>query len=171
MPLPPLQCFGVWEDDAFIGAVLYGRGANMQIGKRYGLALTEACELVRVALREHRAAVSQIVAITLRMLRKHNPDLRLVVSFADPEQGHSGRIYQAGNWLYLGETAPTVQFFHEGRWKHTREVLGGAFGGERKVADASGLVKRTRRPKHRYAYPFDRAMRAELLKLAEPYPK
>ena len=55
MPMPPMVRIGAWEDDNYIGCVLYARGANMNIGKPFGLAATEVAELVRVALRSHVA--------------------------------------------------------------------------------------------------------------------
>ena len=47
-------------------------------------------------------------AIALRLLARHSPGLRLVVSYADPAQGHVGTIYQAAGWTYLGVTPPTT---------------------------------------------------------------
>jgi len=109
LPPPKLFSLGVWEGDEarFVGAVVYSRGATQKLVSRFGLDMTEGCELVRVALRDHLAPVSQVVAESLRQLKRANPGLRLVVSFADPYQGHHGGIYQAGNWIYAGETPPT----------------------------------------------------------------
>ena len=103
MPSSKIAKFGVWEDGRFIGAVLYSWGANNNIGKPYGLKQVEVCELVRVALTEHVSQVSQIVAVTLRILKKQSPGLRLIASYADPREGHNGSIYQAMNWIYAGK--------------------------------------------------------------------
>ena len=81
---------GAWEDGKFIGVVIFAYGANNNIGKPYGLQQVECCELVRVALANHKTAVSKIVAIALRFLKKHSPGVRLVVSYADTAQGHHG---------------------------------------------------------------------------------
>jgi len=40
----------------------------------------------------------------LRKLKKHAKGLKLVVSYADFNQGHHGGIYQATNWIYVGGT-------------------------------------------------------------------
>ena len=171
MPIGPLVKVGVVEDGGFIGCVIFARGNSPTLGNSYGLQMTEVCELVRVALTVHRSPVSRIVAISLWFLRKSNPGLRLVVSFADPSQGHHGGIYQAGGWIYTGWSEPSWQWFYEGRWKHNREVTSGAFGGSRKVADYKVLPKRLPLGKHRYLYPLDSAMRAQIAPLAKPYPK
>ena len=50
LPVGKLVKIGVWEDKKFIGCVIFARGANMNIGKPYGLDQTECVELARVAL-------------------------------------------------------------------------------------------------------------------------
>ena len=171
LPMPPLVKIGAWENERFVGVVLFGRGANNAIGKEFGLTQTEACELVRVALHKHFFPVSKIGALAVRWLKKHSPGIRLIVSYADEQQGHIGGIYQAMGWIYVGRSQGSVEFFHEGRWKHSREVTSGAFGGCRKVKDISALPKRKTIGKHKYLMPLDEEMRSLALKLAKPYPK
>jgi hypothetical protein len=173
MPMPPLVRIGAWEDSAFIGCVLFARGANAQLGRPYGLGQTECAELVRVALTKHKTEVSRIVAIAIRFLRKHSTGLRLLVSYADPAEGHHGGIYQAGGWAYCGRSDPTKVYLHQGRWKHKREVTGGAFGAPCKVSDREfkALPCRSMPGKHRYLFPLDAAMAAQIAPLSKPYPK
>jgi hypothetical protein len=171
MPLGTMTRVGAWEDGKFIGCVLFARGANHAMADRWGCSVTEICELVRVALSQHSSAVSQIVGIALRMLRSHSPGLRLVVSFADTERGHHGGIYQAGNWVYAGRSQGSIEWFHAGRWKHNREMTGGAFGGKRKVSVYRHLPKRKTLGKHTYLMPLDRETRNRIVPLARPYPK
>ena len=173
MPMPPFVRVGAWEDGKYIGCILFARGANMNIGAPYGLGATECAELVRVALTKHRTEVSRVVAIAIRFLRKNSPGIRLLVSYADPEHGHHGGIYQAGGWLYTGPSAPEKKFWHEGRWKHSREVRSGAFGGSRPVPEHvyKTLKSKVMPGKHRYLFPLDYAMTAQVKPLAQPYPK
>lgn len=169
LPVGRLITFGVWEDGAFVGAVVYGRGSSAPLYKSWGLSQTEMCELVRVALTTHATPVSQIVAYTLRVLRETNPGLRLVVSFADPREGHHGGIYQAGNWTYVGRSNPTTLYIDEhGRARHARAVQGRSRDGARNDIPYTGTI--TAPGKHRYAYPLDPAMKRRLKKLAQPYP-
>ncbi len=175
MPRSKLVKLGVWEDGNFIGCVIFGCGASNALGRPYGLGLFEVCELVRVALRSHRTPVTRIVGVAVRMLQKLSPSLRLVVSYADPAYGHVGGIYQAGNWLYTGKTAPSKVYFDaRGGRHHNRNVKA------RSYRDRSGVVNHARslmvrcdelEGKHRYLMPLDAEMRAKLLPLAKPYPK
>lgn len=171
MPMPPFVRVGAWEDAKYIGCVLFARGANQNLGKPYKLAQTECAELVRVALTKHRTEVSRVVAIAIKFLRKNSPGLRLLVSYADPAMGHHGGIYQAGGWVYCGESEQATQYLHEGRWKHSREVTSGAFGNARVVSDYKRLPSRAMPGKHRYLFPLDASMAAQIKPLSRPYPK
>ncbi len=176
MPGHPLVTIGVWEHGLFIGAIVFGKSVNRNLGSPYNLSMTQVAELSRVALTTHVTPVSKMLAIALRMIKKQSPKLRLIVSFADQNAGHYGGIYQASNWLYLGVTADSYKYQdRNGRIWHQRQVAASGwklqFGCMRAVPRMSECVKLPQRGKHRYAYPFDDDMRAMLLPLAKPYPK
>jgi len=156
---------GVWESSEFLGAVMFGMGSgNSTNGKRYGLAPShQMAELVRVALRHHKAPVTRIIAVSLRFLQKQSPNLRLVISMADPRAGHHGGIYQGGNWIYTGTTKPDVQYFSNGEWVHHRTATA--------RGSAKGLPSKPLPPKHRYLMPLDAEMRKQIEPLRKPYPK
>jgi len=176
MPMPPLARIGVWEGDGFIGCVLFGRGANNNLHKPYGIANTEICELVRVALCAHVAPVSRIVSIAIKMLARSQPLLRLIVSYADPNNGHVGGIYQAGGWLYSGETGADFKAIDKhGRVWHSRQVshtgVKRQYGVLRRVPRHDDCTLVPLEGKHKYLYPLDAAMRAQIEPLRKPYPK
>jgi hypothetical protein len=174
LPIGKLVKVGAWENGKFIGVVLFGRGTSPQLGSKYSLGQDQCVELVRVALRDHASPVSRIMAIALRMLKKSNPNLRLVISFASQDEGHHGGIYQATNWVYNGTTSPQDEFMFKGKRATDRQVS--QFVKEtrigRKQWELRGVLKRLpTRPKHRYLMPLDPDMRARILPLAKPYPK
>lgn len=176
LPTPPIVKIGVWEDGRFSGCVLFSRGASNNLGKPYGLETTAVCELTRVALNQHRAAVSKIVAIAIRLLRRHAPGLRLVVSYADPNQGHIGTIYQAGGWIYTGKTSADFKAIDRaGREWHSRQVsssgLKRQYGNLRRVPRISECEIVPLLGKHRYLMALDGEMRRRIAPLARPYPK
>lgn len=169
MPVGKLVRVGVWESGRFVGVVLFSWGANNHLGQPYKLGMLECCELVRVALTDHTAPVSQIVARSLRMLKQQSPGVRLVVSFADPTAGHHGGIYQAGGWVYCGTSAPSYEFWLHGRRLQKRAYTGANYGNP-KMALPIGAQRRATPGKHRYLMPLDAAMRAQIALLALPYP-
>jgi hypothetical protein len=175
LPAGKLVKYGVWEGGAFIGVVIFSRGATPKLGSPYGLEQTECCELTRVALTAHVTPVSRIIALCLRQLRRFMPGMRLVVSFADAQRGHHGGIYQAGNWLYTGCNM-THEFTVLGRKWHPKSLhMKYGVGGQsvpwlRAHIDPNASVYR-KNGKHRYLMPLDEGVRRRVAHLCKPYPK
>jgi len=173
MPAGKLIKIGVWENGKFIGCVLFGRGAINNIGSPYDLNQTQVCELVRVALSDHRTPTSRIVAIAIKMLKRQSPGLRLVVSYADSGQGHHGGIYQAGGWVYVCNSQATSVLLHGKLW-HSRSV-GMKYGTHKldwlrkNVDPRAQLVADSL--KYKYLMPLDLEMRNKVNALAKKYPK
>ena len=164
MPASKNVFAGVWENGDFIGAIVFGRGANNNLQKPFNIKMTEVCELTRVALKDHNDPVSKIVSIAIKMLKRQSPGLRLIVSYADPEHGHVGSIYQAMNWIYTGAVKCTPKYYLNGKWVHARQA-------NSLIGTVRGLESRPVADKHRYLYPLDEAMRKQIEPLRKPYPK
>lgn len=165
---------GAWEDDAFIGALIFGLGGGgAGDGRAYGLARNfEVAELERVALNSHRTHVTRIVSIAIGMLRRQSPGLRLLVSYADPMAGHTGAIYQGGNWIYVGQTSDDwVMIDTSGKRYHSRIARDHVQFGIKKTLDVTGMKKVITPGKHKYLYPLDEEVRARVAPLARPFPK
>lgn len=155
--------FAVFEGNQFCGVICYGRGATNDIGSPYGMKSGEAVELIRVALNGKQKVTSQAVGISLRILRNYAPNTKLVVSFADIEQGHVGTIYQATNWLYMGMTIPADEYILNGTRIHGRTY--------RSKGSPAGAVKVKGSSKFRYLYAWDKQLRNELSKQSLSYPR
>jgi len=171
IPKSKLVKIGVWEDNIYIGCVIYSYGATPDLVKPYGLKMNEGCELTRIALNKHQSPVSRIMAISLKLLKKSNPGLKLVVSFADSNENHHGGIYQATNWVYSGMSSGCY-FFKDKKGKiwHPRNVSENlSLSG--KIIKPSQCEKIWKSGKHRYLMPLDDNMRKQVQQLAKPYPK
>ena len=172
MPAAPV-CLGVWEDKKFIGSVLFARGAANNIGKPYGLLNIECVELVRVALASHKSFTSRILSQSIKMLKKQNPGLRLIVSYADSKEKHHGGIYQATNWLFTGGSEDSWIKVN-GKLTHRRSI-GSTYGTnslewlQKNVDPNAERVNMP--PKWKYLFPLDDAMRKQIEPLRRPYPK
>lgn len=160
---------GAWEDNKFIGVVVFGHGANPQIGSPYGLTINECVELTRIALkREHKTPVSRIVKFALKFLKQSQSGIKLIVSYADQAQGHHGGVYQAGNWIYVGSMKGVPSLRYRGKVWHAK-ALRTSFP-LLKHSDPS-VEKVPAGDKHKYLMPLDDEMRQRILPLAKPYPK
>lgn len=174
LPIGKLVKVGAWEDGKYIGCIIYSRGTARHLGTAYGLTQAECVELTRVALKAHKTPVSKMLSISLKFLKRSNPNLRLVVSFAARSQNHHGGIYQATNWIYAGETQPNEEVTYKGKRLTNRAFM-------QKVCDSpyslnewieKGWVQDVvKLSKYRYLMPLDSEMRAKVSPLAKPYPK
>ena len=174
LPSGKLVIIGFWEDGEFIGVIIFGRGTSPHLGTKYGLGQTECVELVRVAMRKHKTEVSKMVKIAFAFLKKANPKLRLVVSFSAQTEGHYGGIYQAGNWIFAGETASQPEYFYKGKRTTSRTIAQKAVDMRISIKELCkrGIAKELpAQRKFRYIMPLDKRMRKHILCLDRPYPK
>ena len=168
MPKSRQEYYGAWEDTEFIGAVIFGKSVTPHLGKKYNLTSWTCAELTRVALSTHLSPVSQIVTCAIKQTKTHNPGLRLLISYADPNVGHEGTIYQAMNWVYVGRSASIVQYYFRGAWRNDTRLFK-MFADSPHLRD--GIETRSLDGKLEYLYPLDKAMRRQIEPLAQPYPK
>lgn len=170
LPVGKSVNIGVWENANFIGAIHFRNGSNQNMSNPYGLSQWQCTELARIALGKHECLVSQIVTKAIKLFKEYNPGIRLLISFSDPYQGHIGAIYQAMNWVYTGKTSNFIQYKVGSKWYHQRSFRSSEWS---KVSgiDYKQFPSRTMPGRHRYLYPLDRAMRRQILPLAQPYPK
>jgi len=166
MPKSKIVRIGIWEDEKFIGVVIFGVGASAVAHLQYKVNPYQICELVRVALSSHKAPVTNIISKSISFLKKKCPNLQLITSFADPFEGHVGIIYQAGNWIYAGKTAEVIEFYYKGGWKHVTGIYKSL-----KREKIKTLKTRRKPAKYKYLMPLDKQMRKQIEPLRQPYPK
>lgn len=159
--------FSVFNDkNEWCGVVLFGSGANNNLASGIGLNQGQALELVRMALNGKHGTTSKVMAMSLKLIKKQLPLCKLLISFADPEQGHKGTIYQATNWFYIGTSKPQREVIDPSTGKviHKR-IANGKYG------TIKGLEKSKLMFKHKYIYPLDKSLIPMCKALSKPYPK
>jgi hypothetical protein len=137
------------------------------------LKMTECAELCRIAMDHHATPVSRILSIAVKMLKREMPGIRLIVSYADLNQGHLGKIYQASNWLFVGETGHEAGIMLKGKLTH-RRTINSKYG----TSDITWLRNRVDqsarrhegKPKFKYLLPLDDETAEHLRALSKPYP-
>lgn len=166
------------------GVVLYGTGANNNIANTYELKQGQVIELVRMALNGKQESTSKALSISLKLVKKLVPMAKLIVSYADKDQEHTGIIYQATNWFYVGtsmENKKDSSWVINGKRYHGRIISdwvkqkGGLNGLSRKdflikYYDKNALEFITK-GKLKYIYPLYNSMLPLCNKLKKDYPK
>jgi hypothetical protein len=113
--------FGIPE---MVGVCIYTRPAGPSAGQSYyPQAPDKVLELRRLCLIDAtpKNAESFFVSRTIKWLKK-NTDWEFILSYADMEQGHSGVIYRASNFEYLGVTGVGKTLEVDGKRFHIRTL-------------------------------------------------
>lgn len=94
---------GMFVDSVLRGIVVFSLPPR-ETGQRYASAVT--WELSRLWIDDGvpRNAESWLLAQAVRHVRRNHPDVRCLVSYADPSVGHQGTIYRAAGWRADGWT-------------------------------------------------------------------
>jgi hypothetical protein len=167
--------FGIFKGSQLKGAMTFG------VGPKNAYLMVDEVEphacvtLTRFWLSDdlpHNSA-SSILGVIFRALKKHT-ELKFIVSYADPSQGHLGTIYQATNWVYTGLSQPMSMYdFGDGVLRHSRSVAHGFGTHSLEYFKTHGvdIVAVPQAPKHRYLYFLDPSCRDRLRVPVLAYPK
>jgi hypothetical protein len=106
-----------------IGACLFGGLAMANQWKKYGEREEDVIELRRLVCIDatKKNAESFLIGRCLRWLR-NNTNIKVVVSYADPEYGHAGIIYKATNFKHVGTSSPGKVIFWNGKKYHDKSI-------------------------------------------------
>ena len=175
MPAGTQLALGVMSCKRLMGALTFGVGAMNGHLMVKGAKSDDSLTLTRLWLAEEmpRNSASRVLGMATRSLRRHT-DVKFLFTYADPEHGHIGVIYQANNWTYVGTSEPSPLYdLGDGVPRHSRTV--GLTLGTRSLRLLEGKGIRVQsvpqHPKHRYMYFLDRRWRSRLLVPEMPYPR
>jgi hypothetical protein len=169
--------FGAFLGGKMCGVATFGHPANQHNWKTVKAckAPRDMAELTRLWIADWAPPFveSRTIAACLRILRRDKV-CKVALSYADPSQGHFGTVYQASNWVFAGQSAPSQQLrFSDGTLMHKIAALD-RFGTDRadrlKNVDP-GVVCVSVPGKFKYLYAIDPDVLPELKKMAKPYPK
>ncbi len=100
----PIENVLFTEPDKLIGVIIYNTPVGRDVWKSISPMLKpgQVFELTRLWVADGygRNIESYSIARSFDWLRKNKPDIKCLISYADPSENHLGIIYQATNWLY-----------------------------------------------------------------------
>jgi len=163
------------DDDEWCGCILFGLGANNRMAGNLDCITGTCLELQRVALngKQGHNATSKAVAMAMREVKKDAVYLKCLFSYADTKQKHLGIIYQATNWIYVGESESSeYEELSTGKRVHGRTVSQiKERMGFKYTSLELGYKSVKAMNKHTYIYPFDKKIRRMILERQKAYPK
>ena len=147
--------FGLFHFNNLVGVCTYGTPASATLkigiaGKDYK---SDVIELNRLCLLNNiKNEASYLISKSLQML----PQNKIIVSYADTSMGHSGKVYQAANFIYCGLSAKRTDWKVKGKEHLHGQTVADEFRGfenraekmREKYGDDFYLQQRPR--KHRY---------------------
>jgi hypothetical protein len=97
---------GAFLNESLLGVMQFGQSLDPRklMGLVAGTGWNEFVELNRMAFSDAlpRNSESRCLAVAMRLMRKHAPHIKWVVSFADGTQCGDGAIYRASGFLLTG---------------------------------------------------------------------
>lgn len=138
------------RDADLLGTIVFALPPR-ETAKRYG-GLT--WELARLWLRDDvpKNAETYLIGRAVRYIRRHNPEVKALVSYADPSAGHAGTIYKAANWTADGRTD---QERKTPRFDYADGATGKRYSRRGHVPAGAALVRIPRVSKHRFVMRLD----------------
>lgn len=101
-------CLGVWYGGRLMGVLMFGRPSARLEDQHNTL------ELTRMVLLDEcpRNSESRALALATMWIRKNMHEIRRLIAYSDPAQGHEGTVYRAVGWRLIGRTTG-------GRWSRS----------------------------------------------------
>ena len=180
---------GFFGSEKLIGCLVYGYPVGRSAIKSVidGLEKDECLELTRLFIHDGYGSNIESYAMgqSFKWMKENAPKIKMLLSYADPEQLHLGGIYQATNWLYQDcrdiQLMPnySVSLGEPHKWIHSRTVFSryGSHNVEHLKEQIGHTFYRKREaPKHRYLYFLgssreNKKMRKQLKHDCKTYPK
>lgn len=174
---PCTHAFGLFnERSGLLGVIVYGTPSSSTLRK--GIAgvenINNVIELTRLWVDDSvpKNGESFLIGNTLPFV-----DKEIIVSYAEPNQGHIGTIYQATNWIYTGLSAKRTNWTISGATIHS-QTIADKYKTAKNIREVFGdkFSLQPRPRKHRYIYlKGNKRRRNELMKMLKypilKYPK
>ncbi len=172
-----LYHYGLFTEGNFgipkmIGAMMYAHPSMPATAAKYNPINPEKClELRRLVCIDDtpKNTESYFIGQTFKLL-KRDTDMEVIVSFADQHHGHTGVIYKATNFDYLGETSKGRILMVDGKEMHSRSLnqLDRPYGRElnrRYKAGDENIFWKNTYPKHIYVYYLNKKIKRQIKSL------
>lgn len=145
--MPPISyAFGLFKNNLLVGVCTFGIPAS-----RFE-DMQQPYELNRLVVDGglEKNSLSFFVSRCLKLFPKNN----IIVSYADPNNGHHGYIYQATNWIYTGLSVAHNDWYINGQLLHEKTIYNQYGTNSVEALRKMGLKVESKKtlPKYRYFY-------------------
>ena len=172
-----LECFALFAPGNFgipkmVGAMMYAIPSMPNTAKAYNPINPDRCvELRRLVCIDDtpKNTESFFIAQTIKWL-KQNTDYEVIISFADKQYGHTGIIYKASNFEFVGETGAGRVLMVDGKEYHSRSLSQPIKPYSRRIrsrweAKDPDVFFKKRKSKNRYVYYLNKGIKKKIKRL------
>ena len=147
------HAFGLYKKGELNGVVTFGLAISKEFCDNVlGLDYRDKIlELNRLCIHEDSDSSKNLLSFFVGKALSLIPKPKLIVSYADTSQGHTGYIYQATNWIYTGLSSKNVDWKEISTNKHSR-TLSGSYTAQYMAKHPERFKQVERARKHRYIY-------------------
>lgn len=108
--------------------------------------------------------LTQAIAESVAALRRVEPGVQALISYADPNVGHSGGVYRAASWVFMGQSEEARAYrTADGRIIARRAFHSGSRHMTKSEIEATGAVQLRLPGKFRFARGLTRQARKAIL--------
>lgn len=138
-------CLMMLKDGQPVGCVVYSLPPRETCARYGGVTW----ELARLYLLDEipKNAETWLIGRSVRFIKQHHPEVRFLISYADPSAGHAGTIYKAANWIADGKTDDERK---SPRFDLVDAVTGKKYGRASHVPQGAEVRRLPRVSKHRF---------------------
>lgn len=116
--------------------------------------------------------LTQAISASVGAFKGMQPEVEALLSYADPNAGHRGGVYQAASWVYQGQsTENRVYVDATGQTFARRKFHSGNRHMNKAEIEAQGFKEMKLPGKHRYAHGLNRYARKLVARDSKAYPK
>jgi len=175
-----MLALGFYYNDILTTCIVYGipPGRDTAHSIWDGGNTDECWELVRLFSHDNcpRNTESYCIGQSFKYIKKHFPQIKVLVSYADAKFHHCGFVYQATNWWYIGTGGDSQEFYLKGRRLHTRTAVS-RYGTasvpalKKKFGDDFQKIELPKKHKYIYILRNKKEIMKKALFTVQPYPK
>jgi len=150
----PSPCYALIDNNKIIGILMFATPCSENVrASVFGEEYKDwVIELHRLHILDctPKNAESWFISRCIKLLKKDNPKIKAIISFADSTQGHEGIVYKATHFYYCGKTGKATFYLdQDGRLRHPHQCGQNI---TKEMAIAKGWKPVTRFSKNRYLY-------------------
>lgn len=104
---------GAYLGQNIVACAKFASPVRMEVAKSMGVEYSKVLELDRFCIDpkyQKKNLASYFLSRIVPLIKRINPSVTHLVSFADPSYGHSGVIYKAANWKFVHTTSRSYEY-------------------------------------------------------------